>query len=370
MSGKPAGDYGIYVGSTQDAGESATRIFWNAGTANESAASMNTRRVPGWNAKVSLLTSGPPTDGYQLIWVFKWDGSAFTESSAFQNNLFEGIMGSNDPYLYASGWGEDASTGSSLYGNRSNIRVTNGVSCWQDWAAALRTQLRDIIGDGDGTGVYGWWTGSALFTGAGGSSSWTGERSSLKHSQTHIETAADPHGTTLSQTNLDVTGTFDVAATATQARILCDDIQLSPNTSLGQIVLGNPSTLGIPTIMTSDCTITGGFVNGDYALYCRDGGTTLSTPKPKADKILSANWLFTNTLAGYEIKQTRELQLTTTNVSAGTYMTGSGKRAYFKGGGEDCDYMELKSMNTQAIYDPGYTQEGIVMNIDLNMLFS
>ena len=212
LTGSPAGTYGVYFGGVADAGSPQTRLFWNANTEVEDAQAMDTRKIVGWNTRLQLLSAGPPNAAYQCIHVIEWDGATITAQTPWQNNLFEGLVGATAPFVNATGWGEDGSVGTSLYGFRSYDRAVNGVACWQDWAALIRAQLRDIIGDAEGTTLYGHWTALPEFTGAGGSAAWVGERSSLTHSRDHIETDTDPHGPVLTQTDLQVTNDLTVEA--------------------------------------------------------------------------------------------------------------------------------------------------------------
>jgi hypothetical protein len=75
--------------------------------------------------------------------------------------------------------------------------------------------LRDIIGDDDKDGVFGWYTEVAKFVGTGGASGLAGEHASLAHFRDHLDAGTDPHGSTLTQTNLVVStsANFDGADT-------------------------------------------------------------------------------------------------------------------------------------------------------------
>lgn len=218
LAGKPAGTYGVYVVSNFDPATPGTRIFWNATTTSEDAQAISTRNVAGWTASVSLISGGPPppapSDAHVLIATVLWGGSTVTSSAYAQNLLFEGLLGSTTGTGtgggFANGWGQDSSVGADPYGHRSNARLENGVSCWQDWAAAIRVQLRDIVGDDDGDGVWGWYTEVAKFAGTGGATGLAGEHASLERARDHIDAATDPHGATLTQTDLVVTDNFDL----------------------------------------------------------------------------------------------------------------------------------------------------------------
>lgn len=231
MSGRIAGDYAVYFGGVADAGSPQTRLFWNANTNSEDPQAMDTRKLVGWNARCELLSAGPPNKAYQAIYVFSWDGAAVTSEQIWQNNLFEGLVGATSPHVGATGWGEDGSDGTSLYGYRSDDRATNGVACWQDWSALIRAQLRDIIGDGESTGLYGHWTRLPEFTGGGGSSAWTGERSSLTHAYHHIEKDTDPHGIDLTQTNLTITNDLTVQSLVGNTLIDTSEVYLKGDTA-------------------------------------------------------------------------------------------------------------------------------------------
>lgn len=216
LAGKPAGTYGVYVVSNFDPATPGTRIFWNATTASEDAQAISTRNVAGWTASVSLISGGAPSDAHVLIATVEWDGAQVTSSAYSQNLLFEGLLGSTTGTGtgggFANGWGQDSSVGADPYGHRSNARLENGVSCWQDWAAAIRVQLRDIVGDDDGDGVWGWYTEVAKFAGTGGATGLAGEHASLERARDHIDAASDPHGTTLTQDTLIITNRLDLSA--------------------------------------------------------------------------------------------------------------------------------------------------------------
>ena len=213
------GVYGVYIETVFDPAIPGTRLFWNNATTSEDAVGMDTRKVAGWNASIHTLLGGPPRDGMQLLAIYQMAGGVPTNFAIWQNNIFEGVFGAlaagGDPsgaqIVAATNWGFDGSTGSDTYGQRSYNRAVNGVSCWQDWAAVIRAQLRDIIGDGEGNGIYNWYTMSPEFDGSGGGSSaagvvpawdWTGERASLTHLKTHTEHSVDPHGSQQNQTDL------------------------------------------------------------------------------------------------------------------------------------------------------------------------
>jgi len=214
----PDGNYGVYIETVFDPAIPGTRLFWNNASTSEDAVGMDTRKVAGWNASIHALLGGPPRDGQQLIAVYNMTGGVWSDFHVWQNNIFEGVFGSlgaigagTAQIVGATAWGFDGSSGSSLYGQRSYNRAVNGVSCWQDWAAVLRAQLRDIIGDGEGNGIYNWYTMCPEFTGVGGGSSgggtipvwnWTGERASISHLKTHVEHYVDPHGSAQRQTDL------------------------------------------------------------------------------------------------------------------------------------------------------------------------
>jgi len=200
MTGKPAGDYGIWIKTTFDAGQAGTRLFWNANTSEEDTQSMDTRKVPGWNMEIQTVAGGAPSDGSIMIYVFEWDGAAISNPSYWQNLIFEGIYGNTDPYPWGSSWGQDSSVGSDGAGYRSNHRQNNGVKCWQEWSAALRSQLRDIIGDAEGTGYWGWWTQIPEAAGTGGALA--GTRVDLTVCRDHIDDNVNPHGANTTIANL------------------------------------------------------------------------------------------------------------------------------------------------------------------------
>ena len=213
-NGKPAGNYGVYVTGVFDPGELGTRLFWNAATEQEDTQAMDTRDLAGWTATTNFISGGPPSDAAVLVGTVVWDGAAITDSNSAQNCLFEGLSsstgGTGPSGSYEQGWGSDGSAATDAAGHRSNTRLLNGITCWQDWAAALRRQLRDIIGDPDGDGEYGWWTEVPTFDGSGGSSGWSGEYCDLTHARDHIQLGTNPHGALLVQENLRVEDEFTV----------------------------------------------------------------------------------------------------------------------------------------------------------------
>lgn len=279
-NGKPAGTYAVYVTGTFDPGELGTRLFWNAATEQEDTQAMDTRGVAGWNGTTNLLSGGPPSDAAILIGVVVWDGATIPSYSSDQNQIFEGLTSSTNGTgpggSYAQGWGSDMSIGTNLYGHRSNLRFVNGVSCWQDWAAALRSQLRDIIGDDDGDGIYGWYTQVPRFTGVGGGSGLIGQMCSLMRARNHIEDDSDPHGDTLTQTNLNVRGTLR-AETGGGNRISVIELRGDEFTLVGD---NSSATHGIEVNSNVQMGVSNTiYGNGSPAFFDTNQGETISDGK-------------------------------------------------------------------------------------------
>lgn len=285
LSGKPAGTYGVYVTTVFDPATPGTRIFWNAATAQEDTQSMDTRKVAGWTASVALLSGGAPSDAHVLIATIDWDGAGVTNRDYAQNLMFEGLyLGS--AWTGGSGWGDDGSVPIG-YGHRGNNRLYNGVNCWQDWAAALRRQLKDIIGDPDGDGIHGWYTEIPVFAGTGGAAAWAGQYCDLSKTRDHIDDSSDPHGATLDQTNLNVNGTFDVEATATACRIKPNsDVEILSSSGGDILLAGSPAG---QRIIHQGSTLTGGWIDSaTHGARWRD----TAGARGYADKILTPAFLF------------------------------------------------------------------------------
>ena len=233
--GKPssATPYGVWISATFDPAQPGTRLFWNSNTGAEDVQAIDTRRQAGWEAVIADTSGGAPSDAYILVATVDWDGSALTNLSMRQNHLFEGYM--QNGAVTAFEWGDGAN-------DRNANRDLNGVSCFQDWAAAIRRQLKDIIGDavaGSFTSSFGWWTAVPTFDGTGGGFSWTGENADLTHLRDHVQLGTNPHGALLSQQDLSipVSGSLNIGSiapgSAATANIYGDNIALASTDTAG-----------------------------------------------------------------------------------------------------------------------------------------
>lgn len=175
-TGQPSGTYGVYVRYTNSPGKVGARVFWNSTSNDEDVDAVETRYVVDWD--VSYSSGGSPGDEWVYVGDVFWDGGTPGEIETADitvdpHLMFEGDAGAS----YAQEWGDGAN-------DRNADRVTHGAHDLYTWVQGVRRQLSDIIG--------GEW--------------YTAITTSLN---THVADSTDPHGATLTQTNLEVTNLLD-----------------------------------------------------------------------------------------------------------------------------------------------------------------
>ena len=172
FTGQPNDTYDIYVRYSATPGVPGTRVFWNATAAAEVVSAMDTRHVVDWD--VVFATSSPGNE-YVKIGEVVWGGSTVSSGNITltQVSLFEG----DSDNAYAHVWGDGGS-------DRDTNRLVNGVQDLTTWIGAMRRQIEELM---DATLATKWYE-TPPYT--------------LDDALTHAADASDPHGATLTQTNL------------------------------------------------------------------------------------------------------------------------------------------------------------------------
>lgn len=170
FTGQPAMTYSIYIRFSDTPGKIGTRVFWNAVGNDEDVDAIETRYVTDWDVVFSTTSPG---NEYIKIAQVVWDGVSIDNAdiSDYRDLIFEGAVDGS----FAHTWGDGAN-------DRNTARGTYGVMDLATWIAAVRRQLDDIIG-----GSNGWF--DAVTTGL----------------NPHTADSTDPHGTLLTQTDLELT---------------------------------------------------------------------------------------------------------------------------------------------------------------------
>ena len=135
--------YGVYVRFEYVDGDTGSRIFWNpAGTGEELAQTVATRRNANWSIRVEL--TNPGGEWLKIGEANNVGGSlVITDQRPF---YFEG----SPQHPYASNWSAD---GTGSVNDRNADRATYGVKDLQTFTAAMRQCLEDIRG----RGLRRWW---------------------------------------------------------------------------------------------------------------------------------------------------------------------------------------------------------------------
>lgn len=185
MTGEPNNTYNVYVRFSYTAGVTANRIFWNEDTSSEEVDAMDTYYVADWD--VVAATASPGAE-YIKIGEVVWGGATIVAGNITQTRdmFFEG----DEDASFAQVWGDGVN-------DRNTDRGAYGVGDLYTWAQAVRRQLTDII---DQTGA-GWFI-EVPVTAVNDA----GAYADLTLFRDHYDDVSDPHGATLTQTNL-VVGT-------------------------------------------------------------------------------------------------------------------------------------------------------------------
>jgi len=184
LTGQPVSPpvYNVYIRFVHNPGVAGTRIFWDDDASQEASSSINTREVAGWSA--TAATASPGSDWIK-IGEIDWDGAAVQagDITHLRDMFFEG----DEDGAFADAWGDGVN-------ERNSDRGQYGIGDLYTWVQAVRRQIKDIIGSG------AWVDGPATDLVAVGA---------------HVADTSDPHGATLTQTNLDVLTTLDVSGGTT-----------------------------------------------------------------------------------------------------------------------------------------------------------
>lgn len=189
FTGRPDGAYTVYIRFSHAAGELGTRVFWNAGTAQEDLQAINTRQVARWTPRAEL-GGVPPAADYVAIATVTSTAGALSALVMIRNLMFEGQEAAGP--VYTAGWGDGVN-------DRNVDRGTYGLTHLFGWAQAVIRQIKDIIGAANGW--YDAIPGGGL----------TGILASLN---AHTGDSSDPHGASMTLTgDLDIGGGLDVVGT-------------------------------------------------------------------------------------------------------------------------------------------------------------
>ena len=137
FTGKPANTYEIWVRASYTSGEAGNRIFWDETIAQEDVDMIDTRYVAAWDVQASI---GSPGTEWEAIAEVVWGGATIqTADITMERDMF--FEGDEDGgFAQVWGTGTDRNTDRGLYG------VTNLYT----WCQAVRQQLWDMIGGGNG----------------------------------------------------------------------------------------------------------------------------------------------------------------------------------------------------------------------------
>ena len=173
FTGLGAATYGIYVRFAVDPGEAGNRVFWDSGVGEEVIQTVATRQVVRWQPQIAA--SSPGTE-WVLIATVVWNGVSVGAGDITHSRrmFFEGNEGSS----FADEWGDGAN-------DRAADRGQHGVQSLYTFVHMVRRQLNEIIN-------------SALPQ----SGHVAVPAISLAETKTHVDDTSDPHGTTLTQTNI------------------------------------------------------------------------------------------------------------------------------------------------------------------------
>ena len=137
FTGKPNGTYQIWVRVSYTSGEAGNRIFWDETLGQEDVDMIDTRYVLAWDVQARI---GSPGAEWESVADVVWAGATVqtADITMERDMFFEGDEAGGFAAIWGGGNDRDPDRG--LY----------GVGDLYTWAQAVRQQLWDMIGGGNG----------------------------------------------------------------------------------------------------------------------------------------------------------------------------------------------------------------------------